>query len=137
MVSIALYNQIEIWMDCIETETNSEYYYCQNLKVNKDKVVIYSDPNSSQKFCLTVDAFYHYSCGIWSEIQLIDVSNIKYNNGVINITSNQGKAHSYTVSSLTTNIGQRNIDAIGNAIVYVMRYLKHIIYGKNNNQQVP
>ena len=123
MVSIALYNQIEIWMDCIETETNSEYYYCQNLKVNKDKVVIYSDPNSSQKFCLTVDAFYHYSCGIWSEIQLIDISNIVYKNGVIYITSNQGEIRSFTVSSLASNIGQRDIDEIGNAIVYVLKNL--------------
>lgn len=132
MYSNPILNQIEIWIDCSDMVMDPAYY-CQNLKINKDKVVLCSNPSSSQKFCLTEDSFYHYSCGIWNEIKLISISDIVYNNGVIRINPNLGE---YTVSALAPNMDQSREDEIGNAIAYVMRYFKQNNYGKNNLEQV-
>lgn len=135
MNSIDFLTNLDLWIDCSET-TMDTTYYCQNLKLNKDEVVLCSNPDSSQKFCLTEEAFYIYEHGNWNIVNLFNISNIKYNNKMIWITDGQKNKQSYTVVSLAPNISQEEADEIGNAIVRVIRYLVQKCNGKNNNQQM-
>jgi hypothetical protein len=131
--------QLGLWIDSSETVMDSTYY-CQNLRLNKDKIVICSNPLLRQKYCLTEDSFYYYEKGNWDVIHLFNISNIRYSNNMIWITDGQKNKHTYTVVSLAPNIFQERTDEIGKAIIYVIRYLKQYsginpwkkYYEKNN-----
>lgn len=112
------------WLDHSDCSMNSKWY-SSIIGISEDDIILCTDNNSNNRYCLTEDAWYHLYGNdreiIVIKLYLNKVKTVQYTNNNIIVNTIDGKKYSYAIGCLAVTSGNYAINTkIADAIVKVL-----------------